>query len=181
MGPLMLRLSYPEDRYLKDLEANQERPGNAAAPSHPPASPAPVSHAPVNQAPASHALASPSAASPHAHAHVPPAPTPPAPVSPTSMSARLAAAKAAPAARGGGTTGGSSSLFGRAAAASPPESSAMLDELHPAISLRRSVLIQPNEVGRDPTLLQRARRTMLLAVAVLGAIAAVVAYLVLAE
>jgi pSer/pThr/pTyr-binding forkhead associated (FHA) protein len=43
MGPLKLRLTDPEDRYLRDLEANQDRPPAAERPSGPvPRSPAPA-------------------------------------------------------------------------------------------------------------------------------------------
>jgi len=168
MGPVKLRLSYPEDRYLREVEAKQEGPA---------AEQAPLPYVPRNQTPANHAPLNPN----QAHSHVPPAPTPPPPASPTSIAARLAAAKASPPGRAGAPATGSSSLFGRApAAAPPPEPSARLDEQHPAISARRySSLLEPEQVPPDPLLVQRARRTMFLAAIVLAAIAALAAYLVL--
>lgn len=135
MGPLKLRLTDPEDRYLRDLEANQERAPAAERPSDPiPPSPA------------------------QAHAHVPtPAVAAPRPATVS----RLAAARPP------------------AGAAPTREQRHAIDEMHPAIAMRRSVLVEPKQIEEPPPLLHRPRTAMLVATVVLATILAVALFLAL--
>ena len=108
MGPLKLRLTDPEDRYLRDLEANQEPPAGRRAPIGPDPT---VTGASTRTVPA--AAPTPAVAAPR-----------PATVS------RLAASRPP------------------AGAAPTPEQRHAIDEMHPAIAMRRSVLVEPQASRR---------------------------------
>jgi len=144
MGPLKLRLKDPEDKYLRDLEGEEQ-----GAPSKPPvaismpwAKPGtPVSTpAPPGAAPA-------------------PPPIAPPPAGVESMHPMAAAALATPA---------SKSRFGRTPAASavPPQAHLAIDELHPALAARRPAP-DAGDSNYEPTMVRKAHRTMFIAVAVL--------------
>jgi len=135
MGPLKLRLTDPEDRYLRDLEANQDR----APATERPSGLIPLSPAPVPAAPPPAAL---------------PAPRP-------ATVSRLAASRPP------------------ANAAPTPEQRHAIDEMHPAIAMRRSVLIEPRQVEAPPPLLHRAHTATVIAATVLATILAVALFLAL--
>ena len=148
MGPLELRLMDPEERYLRELEGQPDRPppSNAHAES-PAASPPAAAPPPVAGAPRL-SFAKPSAG--QAPAHAAPAPAP----------SRFAlAAKAPP----------------PAAARPPIEHHPKLDEFHPALATRRpEVFSEPQSASPDDRVnLNRSRATMIVALLVLGVIAAV--------
>ena len=132
MGPLKLRLTDPEDRYLRDLEANQDRAPAAERPS---------GLIPISPAPA--AAPAPAVAA---------APPRPATVS------RLAAPRPP------------------AGAAPPTQQRHAIDEMHPAIALRRSALVEPQRIDEPPPI-HGPRTATFVAAAVLATIVAVALYL----
>jgi pSer/pThr/pTyr-binding forkhead associated (FHA) protein len=132
MGPLKLRLTDPEERYLRDLEANQDRPPAAERPS---------GLIPLSPAPAPAAAPTPAIAAPR-----------PAAVS------RLAAPRSPAGAR------------------PTAEQRHAIDEMHPAIATRRSVLVEPKQID-EPPLTHGPRTATFVAAAVLATIVAVALYL----
>jgi pSer/pThr/pTyr-binding forkhead associated (FHA) protein len=138
MGPLKLRLTDPQDRYLRDLEANQDR--------------APAAERPAGLIPPS--------PSPSASPAATPAPTPVAAAPRPATVSRLAAARPP------------------AGAAPPSQQRHAIDEMHPAIATRRSVLVEPKRID-EPPLIHRPRTATFVAAAVLATIVAVALYLML--
>jgi pSer/pThr/pTyr-binding forkhead associated (FHA) protein len=160
IGPLEIRLMDPEERYLRDLEGNPDRP--PAAHSRPPA-----------QVVMPAALA----------VSLPPPPVAPPPVAPQAIAAatRYSPAPSTPAGAAPKAAGASRFSASAASAAQAAPAAAvrtMLDENHPAISARR-----PGGPARVPTgeysPVRRLPITTFIGVAVLAAIAALVAVLVL--
>jgi pSer/pThr/pTyr-binding forkhead associated (FHA) protein len=156
MGPLKLRLMDPEDKYLRDLDNNPDRPPPGEARPKP-AVVMPAALA-VSLPPAPTAMPSPVSAPPPFDA--PPPHVAPRPAAAKKMS-RLAP-RAAP------------------ATASSSDMRAMLDEHHPALAARRPPP-DPSQVqpGDDQTTVRKAHKTMIFALVVLVALAAIGAYLVL--
>lgn len=155
MGPLKLRLKDPEDKYLRDLEGEEQgAPAKSpvaismpwAKPGTPVATPVPPAAAPA------------------------PAPIAPAPAGVESMHP-MAAPAATPATK---------SRFGRTPAAStvPPQAHAAVDELHPALAARRPAP-DAAESNYEPTMVRKAHRTMFIAAVALVIIVVVALIIVL--
>lgn len=161
MGPLKLLFMDPEDKYLRDIEDRDRAPRAARgeAPAPKPAVVMPAALA-VSLPPAAVAPAAPPAAAP-------PPPSfgaaPAAGATPPKKVSRLAPRPTAAA-------GGASSVV----------TPSILDEHHPAIAARRPPPDpHSTQASEDAAFARQARKTAYLAVAVLVAIAAIVAYLTL--
>jgi pSer/pThr/pTyr-binding forkhead associated (FHA) protein len=149
MGPLKLRLLDPEDRYLRDLEEPERA----------------VARAPRGDPSSKPAIVMPAALSvsvPQASAFEAPPPNAPP-----------------PAAGGAGRKASRLAPRPSAAASAPRLEAPVLDEHHPALAARRPPADAVAPAPEDRTLERQTRKTMWLAVAVLVAIAALVAYLTL--